>query len=67
MAGESGILKKGFLRIKHFSKSAKLKGITSLRKFSAFAFVELMKRSPMFPLLPENPADDEVELFGGLS
>lgn len=29
-----------------------------------FAFVELMKRSPMFPLLPHYPQDDEIELFG---
>lgn len=32
-----------------------------------FAFVELMKRSPMFPLLPHYPKDDEIELFGKLS
>ncbi len=32
-----------------------------------FAFVELMKKSPMFPLLPHYPKDDEVELFGKLS
>lgn len=32
-----------------------------------FAFVELMKRSPMFPLLPSYPKDDEIELFGKLS
>lgn len=31
-----------------------------------FAFVELMKRSPMFPLLPHYPGDDEIELFGKL-
>lgn len=31
------------------------------------AFVELMKRSPMFPLLPNYPEDDEIELFGKLS
>ncbi|MBH5328225.1 alkene reductase [Eikenella sp. S3360] len=31
-----------------------------------FAFVELMKRSPMFPLLPHYPADDEIERFGKL-
>jgi N-ethylmaleimide reductase len=31
-----------------------------------FAFVELMKRSPMFPLLPHYPKDDEIELFGKL-
>lgn len=29
-----------------------------------FAFVELMKRSPMFPLLPHYPQHDEIELFG---
>ncbi len=29
-------------------------------------FVELMKRSPMFPLLPSSPKDDEIELFGKL-
>lgn len=29
-----------------------------------FAFVELMKKSPMFPLLPHYPKDDEIELFG---
>jgi N-ethylmaleimide reductase len=28
-----------------------------------FAYVELMKRSPMFPV-PHYPADDEIELFG---
>ena len=32
-----------------------------------FAFVELMKRAPMFPLLPNYPKDDEIELFGKLS
>lgn len=32
-----------------------------------FAFVELMKKSPMFPLLPHYPKDDEIELFGKLS
>jgi NADH:flavin oxidoreductases, Old Yellow Enzyme family len=32
-----------------------------------FAFLELMKRSPMFSLLPGYPEDDEVELFGRLS
>ena len=31
-----------------------------------FAFVELMKRSPMFPLLPHYPQDDEIALFGPL-
>lgn len=30
------------------------------------AFVELMKRSPMFPLLPGYPETDEVTLFGKL-
>lgn len=30
------------------------------------AFVELMKRAPMFPLLPHYPQDDEIELFGSL-
>lgn len=29
-----------------------------------FAFVELMRRSPMFPLLPHYPQDDEIALFG---
>ena len=29
-----------------------------------FAFVELMKRSPMFPLLTHYPQDDEIALFG---
>lgn len=32
-----------------------------------FAFLEWMKRSPMFPLLPHYPKDDEIELFGKLS
>ncbi len=31
-----------------------------------FAFVELMKRSPMFPLLPHYPQGDEIEIFGKL-
>lgn len=31
-----------------------------------FAFVELMKRSPMFPPIPSYPTDDEIELFGKL-
>ena len=31
-----------------------------------FAFVELMKRSPMFPLLPHYPQDDEIARFGPL-
>lgn len=30
------------------------------------AFVELMRRSPMFPLLPGYPEQDEIELFGPL-
>ncbi|MDG6895349.1 hypothetical protein [Volucribacter amazonae] len=29
-----------------------------------FAFVELMKRVPMFPLLPHYPQQDEIALFG---
>lgn len=40
--------------------------ITELNKMD-FAFVELMKRSLMFPLLPHYPKDDEIELFGKLS
>ncbi|TCP97310.1 N-ethylmaleimide reductase [Cricetibacter osteomyelitidis] len=32
-----------------------------------FAFVELMKRAPMFPLLPHYPQDDEIELFGKMT
>jgi N-ethylmaleimide reductase len=39
--------------------------INELNKFD-FAFVELMKKSPMFPLLPHYPKDDEIELFGKL-
>lgn len=39
--------------------------INELNKLD-FAFVELMKRSPMFPLLPHYPADDEIECFGKL-
>lgn len=39
--------------------------INELNKLD-FAFVELMKRSPMFPLLPHYPADDEIESFGKL-
>ena len=39
--------------------------INELNKLD-FAFVELMKRSPMFPLLPHYPADDEIERFGKL-
>lgn len=31
-----------------------------------FAFVELMKRSTMFPLPANYPADDEIEIFGKL-
>lgn len=40
--------------------------IQELNKLS-FAFVEIMKRSPMFPLLPNYPTGDELELFGKLS
>ena len=29
-----------------------------------FSFVEIMKRSPAFPLLPHYPQDDEIERFG---
>lgn len=29
-----------------------------------FAFVEIMRRMPMFPLLPHYPKDDEIALFG---
>ncbi|WP_333663768.1 alkene reductase [Chishuiella changwenlii] len=32
-----------------------------------FAYLELMKRSPMFPLLPTYPDGDEIEIFGKLS
>jgi N-ethylmaleimide reductase len=39
--------------------------INELNKMN-FAFVELMKKSPMFPLLPHYPKDDEIELFGKL-
>lgn len=31
-----------------------------------FSFVELMKKSPMFPLLGHYPKEDEIELFGSL-
>lgn len=31
-----------------------------------FSFVELMKKSPMFPLLSHYPETDEIELFGSL-
>lgn len=31
-----------------------------------FAYVELMKRSPYFPSPAHYPADDEIELFGGM-
>ena len=31
-----------------------------------FSFVELMKRAPMFPLLPHYPQGDEIEIFGKL-
>lgn len=37
--------------------------INELNKLD-FAFVELMKRNPAFPLLPHYPKDDEIELFG---
>lgn len=40
--------------------------IQELNKLN-FAFVELMKRSPMFPLVPHYPKDNEIELFGRLS
>ncbi|WP_313580195.1 hypothetical protein [Chishuiella sp.] len=40
--------------------------INQLNKLD-FAFVELMKRSPMFPLLDHYPKGDEIELFGKLS
>ncbi len=40
--------------------------IQELNKMS-FAFIELGKRSPMFPLLPHYPNQDEIELFGRLS
>lgn len=39
--------------------------ITELNKMD-FAFVDLMKRIPTFPLLPHYPKDDEIELFGKL-
>lgn len=39
--------------------------INELNKMD-IAFVELMKRAPMFPLLPHYPQDDEIELFGSL-
>lgn len=39
--------------------------INELNKLD-FAFVELMKKSPMFPILPHYPKDDEIELFGKL-
>lgn len=32
-----------------------------------FAFVELMKKNPMFPAIPSYPADDEIKLFGSMS
>lgn len=32
-----------------------------------FSFVELMKRAPMFPLLPHYPQGDEIELFGPMT
>ncbi len=40
--------------------------INELNKMD-LAFVEIMKRSPMLPLLPGYPTADEIELFGGLS
>lgn len=40
--------------------------INELNKMD-FAFLELMKRGPMFPLLPGYPTEDEIELFGSLS
>lgn len=40
--------------------------ITELNKMD-ISFVELMKKSQMFPLLPHYPKDDEIELFGKLS
>ncbi|MBL7787952.1 MAG: alkene reductase [Chitinophagales bacterium] len=39
--------------------------INELNKLN-FAFVELMKKNPMFPLLPHYPKNDEIELFGKL-
>lgn len=32
-----------------------------------FAFIELSRKSPMFPLLPHYPECDEIEVFGKLS
>jgi N-ethylmaleimide reductase len=40
--------------------------INELNKLD-FAFIELMKKSPMFPLLLGYPTEDEIELFGSLS
>lgn len=37
--------------------------IAALNKLEP-AFLEIMKRSPMFPLLPHYPTDDEISLFG---
>lgn len=37
--------------------------IEELNKMN-FAFIELMRRSPMFPALPHYPKEDEIELFG---
>ena len=37
--------------------------INELNKLD-FAFVEIMQRAPMFPLLPHYPQDNEIELFG---
>lgn len=31
-----------------------------------FLFVEIMKRSPVFPAVPHYPADDEIALFGSM-
>jgi N-ethylmaleimide reductase len=39
--------------------------INELNKLD-FAFVELMKRSPMFPIIPHYPSGDEIDLFGTL-
>ncbi len=37
--------------------------INELNKLD-FAFVEIMQRAPMFPVLPHYPQDNEIELFG---
>ena len=39
--------------------------INELNKLD-FAFVEIMQRAPMFPLLPHYPQGDELALFGGM-